>query len=382
MPTDLATLFAGLPAAVRPAAAGWRATLRFDLGAAGAHLVQIDGTRVRVDPPDGPPPTCTLTLDAATAEAVLTRASSAREALGQGKLVTDNFGDLFRFDDAFGAVGGPASPFPVGKRDAGHAVVRPDDVAAWCAATDDSGPAYAGPGAVAPPPFHARLVRDLLFALMEDEELDLDLVQLLHAGHDVTFHRPLAMWDVVVLRGTLHHVEQKRGGLLVEGLLTGFVEGTPAFEARTTFFIRGHMAAPVGTGAREQRAPTSVPARAPDVVLPVPIPADQSHRYADVSLDRNPLHLDRTVAEAAGLPDVIVHGLCTMALSSRVLLDRVAFGDGRSLKRLAVRWTRPVFNDTTLTLHAWREPDGRWPFEVLDATGAVVVKDGLAVIAD
>lgn len=383
MSDALTSLFAALPAAVRPAADGWNATLRFDLGEAGSHIVQVSGRRVRVDPPDAPPPTCTLQLAADAAAAVLRGDLQLREALGQGRVVTDNFGDLLRFDDAFDPVGGSGSPFPVGKRyEAGHAVVHPDDVAAWTAATDDPSPAYAGPGAVAPPPFHARLVRDLLFAIMEDEDLAVDMVHLLHAGHDVTFHKPMAVWDVVVLRGELAHVEQKRGGLLVEGLLWGFVEGEPAFEARTTFFIRGHMAAPVGTGKGPKRLPVETPDRAPDVTLSIPVPADQSHRYADVSLDRNPLHLDKAVAEAAGLPDVIVHGLCTMALSSRALLAKVAFGDGRSLRRLAVRWTKPVFNDTTLTLRAWREPEGQWPFEVLDADGDTVVKSGLAVIDD
>ena len=55
------------------------------------------------------------------------------------------------------------------------------------------------------------------------------------------------------------------------------------------------------------------------------------------------------------------------------------------LKRLAVSFSRPVFPGDTLTTMIWRESetDGlrRFSYETYNATGAVVIRDGLAEIS-
>lgn len=42
-------------------------------------------------------------------------------------------------------------------------------------------------------------------------------------------------------------------------------------------------------------------------------------RYAGASGDFNPIHWNQRVAQAVGLPDVIAHGMLTMALAGRVV---------------------------------------------------------------
>ena len=61
-------------------------------------------------------------------------------------------------------------------------------------------------------------------------------------------------------------------------------------------------------------------------------------RYAGASLDFNPIHLSERFAKAVGLPDVIAHGMLTMALAGRVV---TAWGKGELLDYSA-RFTRPV----------------------------------------
>lgn len=56
-------------------------------------------------------------------------------------------------------------------------------------------------------------------------------------------------------------------------------------------------------------------------------------RYAEISGDWNPIHLDPAAARAAGLPAPILHGLYTMALVARCACEA---GEGRELRRLAV----------------------------------------------
>jgi acyl dehydratase len=63
-------------------------------------------------------------------------------------------------------------------------------------------------------------------------------------------------------------------------------------------------------------------------------------RYAGASGDFNVIHWNERVAAAVGLPNVIAHGMLTMALGGRVITDWV--GDPGAVIDYGVRFTRPV----------------------------------------
>ncbi len=63
-------------------------------------------------------------------------------------------------------------------------------------------------------------------------------------------------------------------------------------------------------------------------------------RYAGASGDFNPIHWNPALATAVGLPDVIAHGMLTMAEAIRVVTDWT--GDPGSVVDYGVRFTRPV----------------------------------------
>lgn len=63
-------------------------------------------------------------------------------------------------------------------------------------------------------------------------------------------------------------------------------------------------------------------------------------RYAGASGDFNPIHWNQRFARSVGLPDVIAHGMLTMATAGRVVTDWV--GDPGALLEYGVRFTRPV----------------------------------------
>ncbi|MGB8961205.1 MAG: MaoC/PaaZ C-terminal domain-containing protein [Pseudonocardiaceae bacterium] len=63
-------------------------------------------------------------------------------------------------------------------------------------------------------------------------------------------------------------------------------------------------------------------------------------RYAGAAGDFNPIHWNERTAREVGLPDVIAHGMLTMALASR-LVTRWA-GDPGAVLGCSVRFTRPV----------------------------------------
>jgi acyl dehydratase len=63
-------------------------------------------------------------------------------------------------------------------------------------------------------------------------------------------------------------------------------------------------------------------------------------RYAGASLDFNVIHWNQRVATSVGLPDVIAHGMLTMALAARVVTDWAV--DPARVVQYGVRFTRPV----------------------------------------
>ncbi|MEV4611687.1 MaoC family dehydratase [Kitasatospora sp. NPDC049258] len=63
-------------------------------------------------------------------------------------------------------------------------------------------------------------------------------------------------------------------------------------------------------------------------------------RYAGASGDFNPIHWNERFAREVGLPDVIAHGMFTMAEAVRVVTDWI--GDPAAVVDYGVRFTRPV----------------------------------------
>ena len=92
--------------------------------------------------------------------------------------------------------------------------------------------------------------------------------------------------------------------------------------------------------------PSSVPSYA-DVSVGTEIPAQEFTlqranlvRYAGASGDFNIIHWNERVAKSVGLPNVIAHGMLTMATAGRVVTDWV--GDHGRVVSYGVRFSRPV----------------------------------------
>ncbi|WP_431781584.1 MaoC family dehydratase [Streptomyces chumphonensis] len=79
---------------------------------------------------------------------------------------------------------------------------------------------------------------------------------------------------------------------------------------------------------------TELPART------FPVSRETLVRYAGASGDFNPIHWNERFAREVGLPDVIAHGMFTMASAVRVVTDWV--GDPGAVVEYGVRFTKPV----------------------------------------
>ncbi|MEU3190900.1 MaoC family dehydratase [Streptomyces sp. NPDC006992] len=79
---------------------------------------------------------------------------------------------------------------------------------------------------------------------------------------------------------------------------------------------------------------TELPART------FPVDRERLVRYAGASGDFNPIHWNERFAKDVGLPNVIAHGMFTMAEAARVITDWT--GDPGALVEYGVRFTKPV----------------------------------------
>ena len=62
--------------------------------------------------------------------------------------------------------------------------------------------------------------------------------------------------------------------------------------------------------------------------------------YAEASGDSNPIHQDAEVARSVGLPDVIAHGMFTMALAARYVDEQL--GEPGRIGEITAKFTKPV----------------------------------------
>jgi acyl dehydratase len=61
--------------------------------------------------------------------------------------------------------------------------------------------------------------------------------------------------------------------------------------------------------------------------------------YANVSGDQNPIHQDEAFAKSVGLPDVIAHGMLTMALAGKYLSE---VSGSQSVLEFSAKFIKPV----------------------------------------
>ncbi|MBA2281271.1 MAG: MaoC family dehydratase N-terminal domain-containing protein [Acidimicrobiia bacterium] len=264
------------------------------------------------------------------------------------------------------------------------APVDPAEAAAYAAATNDPNPRYADGAAL--PPLYAVVptwapVWELGQAAIPPEWL----VMLVHSAQDIHYLQPLVPGATLSTVASVLGARGNRFGtsFTIRAAATDEA-GATALELYTSCFVRGLTGIldegdepPGHEMPREVRSQRLLEQK-------LTVDPDQPVRYAAVSGDVNPIHLDADVARAAGLPGVINHGLCTMAMCSGTVVAAGRDGDPADLRRIAVRFTRPVIPGSELVVSAYdggRESDRDVVYFEAKSRGRVVVKDGRAEFA-
>jgi hydroxyacyl-ACP dehydratase HTD2-like protein with hotdog domain len=194
--------------------------------------------------------------------------------------------------------------------------------------------------------------------------------RLIHAQHDLVIHRPPREEKLFVQGKVVAALQRKPGTLVVYRFLTVDEKGKPVSTTDFSALYRGATLEGTDRALVEVEDPPkqSAPLKA---IGEIALAATAAHVYTECARIWNPIHTDVDYARAAGLPDIILHGTATLALS----VSRVMDSFGRQVKRVRCRFAGMVTMPGTLTVHASRINDGV-AFETRSARGEVVIERG------
>lgn len=254
---------------------------------------------------------------------------------------------------------------------------------AYAAATNADLAAYAGPDAIAPPMFGVAFSVKALSAPLFDPELQVDMMRLVHGDQDMRFLVPVRPGDVISSTSKVLDIADKTTGeLLTVAVSSKNQRGEVVLEAKSGLFVRGPRKKESLEAEKREREAEEAAWSGKGVAWTSTqqVDGDQSLRYAEASGDHNPIHKDEAMAKAAGLPGIILHGLCTMAFVHNAAVRQVG-GAPMSIRRLAVRFNRPVLMGDTLTIEARGDAKGPWLARVTNQAGVLVLKSGVVELA-
>jgi acyl dehydratase len=219
-----------------------------------------------------------------------------------------------------------------------------------------------------------------------DPRTGADPVKLVHGEQDVRLLRPLAPSGTVIARNKVVSLTDKGAGkgaiAVVLRTLIDQASGETIAESRNVTFLRGDGGFSEASGVSDPGPEPlpAVPERPADIQVSYATRPETALIYR-LSGDVNPLHADPEIAAKAGFDRPILHGLCTYGMAARAVIEKVLGHDAARLKRLALRFTSPVWPGETVRYALWREGDKLLRLRAsVDARQAVVLNNGLIEI--
>ena len=264
--------------------------------------------------------------------------------------------------------------------------VTRERMAAYAEATNDPIPAHRN-GDAAPPVFAIVPVFQAMLAPAVEVMPVEAIPRVVHGEQDFHFRRPIYPGDKLVSRARMIGYEGLEKGTRAAILIECRTEdGELVNEQYVTTFLRGfNTGKAVGELSPAHKFDDGLHDRAPLAKVIAHVDKDQTFRYSKASGDPVPIHLDEDFARSVGLPGIIAHGLCTMAMTSWAVLSEAAGSDVARLNRFAARFAKMVLPGDDLETRIWKSGsrDGvtTYAFETVRGEDFVIT-DGLAEVAD
>ncbi|CAH1652892.1 conserved hypothetical protein [Hyphomicrobiales bacterium] len=189
------------------------------------------------------------------------------------------------------------------------------------------------------------------------EELGVEQARILHAEQSFSFWAPIVAGQCLTFTPRLTGVSEKRDGALLFVTTTTAVAdqmGQRVAELGTTIAVRQAVAGDAPRPAGHPVMPSTI---RPAIAMP-PITPETLARFATASGDHNPIHLDSAAAHAAGLDDVIAHGMLIAAYAGRAV---GRWFPGRRIVHFATRFTGMTRLGDIITLSVAADEPGPKP---------------------
>jgi acyl dehydratase len=196
----------------------------------------------------------------------------------------------------------------------------------------------------------------LSVALMAERAFPFALPGLVHVANRIEVRRPVTADERLDLRVRTADLRPHEKGRQFDVLVDAEVDGGVVWSGTSTYLRRGE-------GGDAHAPSVELPLEPPDVEVAGAtwrVPADTGRRYAAVSGDRNPIHLNPVTARLFGFPRPIAHGMWTAARCAAALEGQLPPSATHT-----VRFGKPLPLPRTVTF-ATRRHDHAWTFAVRD----------------
>ncbi|MGW4521186.1 MaoC family dehydratase [Amycolatopsis sp. NPDC004378] len=188
----------------------------------------------------------------------------------------------------------------------------------------------------------------LQMALMTEPAFPFPLLGMVHVANRITQHRPLRLGEPLTMRVRAENLRAHEKGRQFDVVSEAWSGDDLVWADVSTYLRRGSSGS---SARREQLAPPT-----PDAIWR--IPGDIGRRYAEVSGDRNPIHLHPLTAKLFGFPRAIAHGMWTKAHALAAFEGRLP-----SAFTIDVKFKQPVLLPAKAGFTSWSTPEG-WAFEL------------------
>jgi acyl dehydratase len=204
-----------------------------------------------------------------------------------------------------------------------------------------------------------------------------DPAGVVHGEHALVLHRPLPVEGVLTTEGRITGMFDKgaaKGALVVAESETRHDRRGLLATNTVTIFARLDG----GFGGRDRTgAPPRIPGGDPDFRIEE-TPAENQPLLYRLSGDTFPLHADPDFASMAGFERPIMHGLCTLGFACRALMRALTAGDPRRVRRIACRFSKPLYPGLPIETRIWRIASGRACWSTLGLLdGGEVIRHGV-----
>ena len=205
-----------------------------------------------------------------------------------------------------------------------------------------------------------------------------------HASTDLRIHRPFRAGEAITTQGRLiqkkqlppgvYNVEKYRmvasnGELVAELYYNGITRGA-TLEGKDVVLEEELDSPAVGEFGTK-----------PLWTKEFPVRLHAGQQYTECANIYNPIHTEPSVAKAAGLPNIILHGSATKAIGLMAIVDECLDGDADRVTRLIGQLRGMVLMDTKVVVESWAEDivgdEIRIAFRVLNEAGEPAVSNGV-----